>query len=115
MTPEERAVIKAAKAWARKANADTVAELLLAVQALKVSRQPEQGPEPIPCSVPSTTGRMLCALPVGHDPDETLTWHDFASTADGPEVWQFTYRPHEGYAADGSRRVWSTWVERRKP
>jgi hypothetical protein len=103
MRSEEAAVIKAAKRWARKANADSVADLLLAVQALKVAVQPLQGPEPIPCMVrASHSATMFCRLPKGHEGSE-------------PNVWPACgggYTFHEGVAANGNGvRRFKVWVD----
>ncbi|MBW8792152.1 MAG: hypothetical protein JF597_00675 [Streptomyces sp.] len=92
-TPEEKAVIKAALRWQRKPNADTVADLLIAVQALRISRRPLEGPEPIPCMARARhSATMFCTLPKGHD----------TQGLGGYGNW------HEGLAADGSHRTFYT-------
>lgn len=118
MTPEEKAVLKAAKRLVAAMGQDNESRLLiaeadlrLAVQALKVSAQPEHTVIAIPCGEPSSTGAMHCELPAGHDPDETLRWTRFGVT-DGGGSWEYAYRPHAGRAKNGSERRWDTWVER---
>jgi hypothetical protein len=93
-TPEEKALIKAALRCHRNANADTVGALLLAAQAVVISRRPAEGPEPIPCMVRAEhSAVMFCHLPKGHpgsEPERTLP-------NDG---YGWTY--HEGVAANGN-------------
>jgi hypothetical protein len=92
-TPEEKAVIKAALRWQRKPNADTVADLLTAAQALRISRRPLEGPEPIPCMARARhSATMFCILPKGHAPERRP----------GYGFW------HEGLAANGSHRIFYT-------
>jgi hypothetical protein len=119
MTPEEQAVLRAAKRMARAINQQfeikrliAEADLLLAVQALKISQQPEHTVAALPCGEPSASGTMFCELPAGHAPDETLTWHELGLEADGNR-WQYAYRPHAGRAKNGSYRRWELWVERK--
>jgi hypothetical protein len=65
MTPEEDLVIRLTLRWHRGWITDDY--LHHAVQALKISRQPMQGPEPIPCMVRAThSATMFCLLPKGH-------------------------------------------------
>jgi hypothetical protein len=93
-TPEEKALIKAALRCHRNANADTVGALLLAAQAVVISRRPAEGPEPIPCMVRAEhSAVMFCHLPKGHansEPEPPCPGWD----------WTFTY--HEGVAANGN-------------
>lgn len=100
MTPEERSVIRAACRWALVSDRverlweESEIGLALAVQALRVSRQPEQGPEPIPCMArASHSATMFCVLPKSHKGSEPEEWH---------ESWGYSY--HQGVAANGSRR-----------
>jgi hypothetical protein len=128
VTPEEKAVIKAAQRWVRVAGSapsynavqrsiEVGYALRDAVAALKVSREPLHTVAAIPCGALSSTGAMLCELPAGHDPDDTLRWTNFAVRGEGAHKQhaQYAYRPHEGRAANGSARRWRTWVERWKP
>ena len=119
MTPEEKAVIKAAQQWVkacnRKPNHLAVTESIRvgyalrdAVAALKVSRQPLHTVAPIPCGQQSSTGAMLCELPAGHDPDDSLDW-----SAWGPAL-EYATRWHEGRASNDSARSWRTIVFRDK-
>ena len=86
VTPEEKAVIAQALRWSRGWVDDRT--LQLAVQALKVSRQPEQGPDPIPCMVRAEhSATMFCILPKGHDGSEPETYGG---------TWGWSY--HEGIA-----------------
>lgn len=65
MTPEELKLIAVAQKWA-SGRADDAA-LRFAVHALRISRQPLQGPEPIPCMArASHSATMFCILPKGH-------------------------------------------------
>lgn len=65
MTPEEDVVIRLALRWHRGWVTDK--PLATAVQALRISRQPLQGPEPIPCMARAVhSDTMFCILPKGH-------------------------------------------------
>lgn len=87
MTPEEGLVIRLTLRWHRGWITDDF--LHLAVQALKISRQPLQGPEPIPCMVRAEhSATMFCHLPKGHEGSEPETYG---------ARWGFSY--HEGRAA----------------
>jgi len=75
MTPEERAVIKAALKWHRTITGQRSAfvshaaqgHLLDATHALWLSRQPLHTVEPILCMVyANNSATMFCVLPVGH-------------------------------------------------
>lgn len=71
MTSEERAVIKAAERLIARDCAERKADLQVAVQRLKISRQPEHTVEVIPCMKYSpNSASMFCILPEGHDADE---------------------------------------------
>jgi hypothetical protein len=65
MTPEEKTVIALALRWARGWATDE--QLQRAIQELKISRQPLQGPELIPCMARARhSATMFCVLPKGH-------------------------------------------------
>lgn len=75
MTPEERAVIKAALKWHKTVTGQHSAfishnaerHLLEATQALYLSRQPLHTVEPVPCMVyANNSATMFCILPKGH-------------------------------------------------
>lgn len=88
-TPEEKAVIKAALRW-QQHPISAAEDLRLAVQALRISRRPLEGPEPIPCMARARhSATMFCILPKGH----AHPW----DRSSGPMV-------HYGHAANGSRR-----------
>ncbi len=67
--------------------------LAVAVQALKVSRQPEHTVAPLPCGFPSKTGAMFCEEPAGHSP---MSY----------DISGWGRRLHYGRAANGSIRAW---------
>jgi hypothetical protein len=97
MSPEERAVIKAALKWheirihrSPYMSHTALKDLDVATQALKISRQPEHAVEPIPCNFPSRGGKVRCALSSGHD----------------LPVGRGFRRLHSGFKADGSRMNW---------
>ncbi len=70
MTPEEQSVIRAAMRYVRHSGAE-YSSLHAAVQALKVSRQPEHTVEPIPCmKYAPNSATMFCVLPLGHEDGE---------------------------------------------
>ena len=75
MTPEERAVIKAALKWHKRITGQrsafvshvALANLRDATHALWLSRQPLHTVEPIPCMVyANNSATMFCVLPKGH-------------------------------------------------
>lgn len=95
-TPEEKALVKAALRWQRNAGADTVGALLLATQAVRISRRPAEGPAPIPCMERAPySAVMFCHLPKGHPGSEPETYEVY-----GPMRYGWTY--HEGVAANGN-------------
>jgi hypothetical protein len=102
VTPEEKAVIHAALMWSNKQTPERVTDLHVAVRALRVSRQPIQGPEAIPCMVKAMHGPMFCILPKGHEgsiiPDDAESWQQCTD--------------HEGYPDNNpkfGRRAFQVW------
>jgi hypothetical protein len=80
MTPEEDTVIRLALRWHRGWITDK--PLATAVQALRISRRPIQGPDPIPCMVRAMhSDTMFCILPKGHvglpGREKTERWVDY--------------------------------------
>jgi hypothetical protein len=93
MTPEEKLVIRVALLWDRDGITDD--QLHLVIQQLRISRQPLQGPEPIPCMArASHSTTMFCVLPKGHPGSEPEMF--------GSDFWGFSH--HQGVATNGSRR-----------
>lgn len=104
MTPEEKAVIRAAQRWAVRDSLERVTDLRVAVQRLAVSRQPEHTVEPIPCGVyANNSATMFCILPKGHEGGE-------------PENERFPVTRHVGYPGgvrgtgpNGGARAFDHW------
>lgn len=87
MTPEENMVIRVALLWDRGGIIDD--QLHLVIQQLRISRQPLQGPEPIPCMVRAPhSATMFCILPKGHEGSKPEML--------GSDFWGFSY--HVGIA-----------------
>lgn len=111
MTPEELAVIKAAQRLVRS-GFPAPDDLRVAVQVLKISRQPEHTVEPVPCMKysPNSAG-MFCVLPIGHDADEIAEY-----LARYPQYGDNVPTEHEGYPGgvpgsgpNGGRRQFTHW------
>jgi hypothetical protein len=92
MTPEEKALIATALKWQLGRKGGSEEELRRAVQAVRISRRPAEGPEAIPCMVTATySTEMFCHLPKGHEGSEVETFNG---------TWGQTY--HEGIARNGN-------------
>lgn len=107
MTPEERVVVNMALRWSRGWNTDE--HLQLAVQALRISRLPLQGPEPIPCMVRAMhSDTMFCILPKGH---VGLPGREGARWKNGWHMGRAGGTPPRG----GGMRTFQVWSERTNP
>ena len=107
MTPEEKALIHAALMWDNKQTPERVTDLHAAVQALRVSRKPEQGAEAIPCMAKAMHSDMFCILPKGHEgstfPEDADWWekvtHHVGHPANDPKHGRRPFRVDEWNAA----------------
>lgn len=115
MTPEERAVVNAARKWAKRSDDARAEQLRLAVQALKISTQPLHTVSPIPCMKysPNSAG-MFCVLPIGHDSEEIERYRaEFPSWGlNVPSVHQGYPGGARGTGPSGGARTFTYWPNR---
>lgn len=103
-TPQEKALIRAALAWQEHPNDVRLQfNLFSLAQAVRISRQPLQGPEPMPCMVRAeNSATMFCHLPQGHPGSEP---EPLSPRYPGG----FSY--HQGRARNGSIRRFKVWED----